>query len=204
MSKIFVVMGKSASGKDTIYKRLLAEESLELKNIVPYTTRPIRQGEKNGVEYFFVTRKEMEELEEQNKIIECRCYHTIYGEWYYFTADDGQIDLENQNYLMITTLEGYEKIRKYYGADRIVPVYIEVEDGIRLERALKREQKEALPKYTEMCRRFIADSEDFSESNLEAGQITKRYENLDFELCLSEITADIQKEKKESGKGGVS
>ena len=195
MSKIFVVMGKSASGKDTIYKRLLAKESLGLKTIVPYTTRPIRQGETDGVEYFFVTQEGMKRLEEQGKIMECRCYNTVYGEWYYFTADDGQIDLEHQDYLMITTLVGYEKIRNYYGADKVIPIYIQVEDGLRLERALKREQQEAVPKYTEMCRRFIADSEDFSESNLEAQEITKRYENLDFELCLSEVIADIQREK---------
>ncbi len=196
MSKIFVVMGKSASGKDTIYKRLLAEESLGLQTIVPYTTRPIRQGETDGVEYFFVTLEGMKKLEEEGKVIECRCYNTIYGEWYYFTADDGQVDLEHQDYLMITTLVGYEKIRNFYGTDRVVPIYIQVEDGLRLERALKREQQESVPKYTEMCRRFIADSEDFSESNLEAQQITKRYENIDFELCLLNVIADIQREKK--------
>ena len=196
MSKIFVVMGKSASGKDTIYKRLLAEKSLNLKTIVPYTTRPIRQGETEGVEYFFVTQKDMRELESQGRIIECRCYNTVYGEWYYFTADDDQINLEEQDYLMITTLVGYEKIRDYYGEDKVIPIYIQVEDGLRLERALKREQQQAEPKYTEMCRRFIADSNDFSEDNLEAQKITKRYENVDFELCLLEIMSDIQREKR--------
>ena len=193
MSKIFAVMGKSASGKDTIYKRLLAEESLGLKTIVPYTTRPIRQGERNGVEYFFVTQEGMRDLEAQGKMIECRCYNTVHGEWYYFTADDGQIDLEHQNYLMITTLVGYEKIRNYYGEDKVIPIYIEVEDGLRLDRALKRERQENNHKYAEMCRRFLADSEDFSEENLEMQQITKRYENIDFEDCLLEVITDIQK-----------
>ncbi len=192
MSKIYIVMGKSASGKDTIYKKLLAEESLGLKTIVPYTTRPIRQGETNGVEYFFVSCEEMRELENQGKIIECRCYDTVHGKWYYFTADDGQVDLNKDNYLIITTLEGYEKIRDYYGADCVVPIYIEVEDGLRLERALKREQQEKAPKYAEMCRRFLADSVDFSEENLKAAKIGKRYENIDFELCLSQIIADIK------------
>ena len=187
-------MGKSASGKDTIYKRLLAEESLGLKKIVPYTTRPIRQEETNGVEYFFVTEEKLRQLEKQEKIIECRCYNTVYGKWYYFTADDGQIDLDKENYLVITTLEGYEKICNYFGEKKVVPIYIEVEDGLRLERALKRERQETVPKYKEMCRRFIADSEDFSEANLEAQNIKKRYINLDFELCLSKVIADIQKE----------
>ncbi len=194
MSKIYVVMGKSASGKDTIYKRLLEEKSLGLKTIVPYTTRPIRQDETDGVEYFFVTENGLQKMEEQGKIIECRCYNTIHGKWYYFTADDGQIDLEKDNYLMITTLEGYERICDYYGKDKVVPIYIQVEDGLRLERALKREQKEVNPRYKEMCRRFIADSEDFSDANLEKLQITKRYENINFQCCLSQVIADIQKE----------
>lgn len=194
MSKIYIVMGKSASGKDTLYKKLLAEESLGLKTIVPYTTRPIRQGETNGAEYFFVSEAGMKELEMQGKVIECRCYDTVHGKWYYFTADDGQVDLDKENYLMITTLEGYEKIRDHYGTDRVVPIYIQVEDGLRLERALKREQQETRPKYAELCRRFLADSEDFSEENLRMAKITKRYENTDFELCLSRVIADIEKE----------
>ena len=194
MPKIYAVMGKSASGKDTIYKRLLEEESICLKKIVPYTTRPIRQEETNGVEYFFVTEEQLNILEVQGKIIECRVYNTIHGKWYYFTADDGQINLDREDYLMITTLEGYEKIRNHFGKERVVPIYIEVEDGLRLERALKREKQQSMPKYKEMCRRFLADSEDFSEDNLKAQHIEKRYVNIDFELCLSKIIADIQKE----------
>ena len=53
MGKIFYVMGKSASGKDTIYKQLHARMP-ELKTVRMYTTRPIRDGETDGVEYFFV------------------------------------------------------------------------------------------------------------------------------------------------------
>ena len=53
MGRIFCLMGKSSTGKDTIYKELLEEKKLDLHKIVPYTTRPIREGEKNGEEYFF-------------------------------------------------------------------------------------------------------------------------------------------------------
>ena len=48
-------MGKSSSGKDTIYKKLIQNKNLALKEIIPYTTRPIRVGEQDGVEYHFVT-----------------------------------------------------------------------------------------------------------------------------------------------------
>ena len=53
MGKIVYLMGKSSSGKDTIFKELMKEGTMDLRTIVPYTTRPIRAGEENGVEYFF-------------------------------------------------------------------------------------------------------------------------------------------------------
>ena len=103
----------------------------------------------------------------EGKIIDERAYDTIHGIWTYFTADDGKTDLSQYDYLGIGTLESYEKLREYYGAEKIVPIYIDVDDGIRLERALKRERKQEVPKYKEMCRRFLADCEDFAEENIE-------------------------------------
>ncbi len=52
MGKIFYLMGKSSSGKDTIYKELI-QKFPKMKRIVLYTTRPRREGERDGVEYFF-------------------------------------------------------------------------------------------------------------------------------------------------------
>ena len=115
MGKIFCLMGKSASGKDTIYSRLLQHEELNLKHVVPYTTRPIRSGETDGETYFFCTEEEALRMEQEGKIIELRAYHTVHGIWKYFTADDGQIRLDLADYLLIGTLETYEKIRAYYG-----------------------------------------------------------------------------------------
>lgn len=193
MARIFIVMGKSATGKDTIYKRLLEAEELHLKTAVMYTTRPIRKAEENGVEYYFVDEDTLNLLKEQNKIIEHRSYETIHGTWHYFTVNDGQINLSEADYLMIGTLETYSQIREYFGKDRVVPIYLELEDGIRLQRALKREQKQEQPKYAEMCRRFLADEEDFSDENLTKCGITKRYQNLDINICLFEIKEDIKK-----------
>lgn len=65
---------------------------------------------------------------------------------------------------MIGTLESYEKMREYYGADSLVPLYIEVEDGERLLRAVKREQMQEQPKYQELCRRFLADAVSFPQN----------------------------------------
>lgn len=193
MGKIFYVMGKSSSGKDTIYKKLIENEELNLKKVVIYTTRPIRIKEKDGVEYYFTDEKTLKEFEKLNKIVEMRKYETMHGPWYYFTVDDGQIKLENENYVMLGTLESYEKIQSYYGKENLIPIYIEVDDGIRLERAIKRERKQIQPKYTEMCRRFLADEKDFSEENIARLGIKKRYENIERETCIQEIVDDIRK-----------
>ena len=116
MGKIYYLMGKSASGKDHIYENLIQETALDLKPFVLYTTRPIRSGEQDGREYFFVDEKRLSELREAGKIIEERMYSTVQGPWYYFTADDGQIDLAKHDYLGIGTLESYLKLKAYFEA----------------------------------------------------------------------------------------
>ena len=134
MGKIFCIMGKSGTGKDTILRALLENEKLGLKKIVPYTTRPIRTGEVDGDEYHFCDRSHMEELIASGTVIEKRTYHTMHGEWDYFTVDDGQVDLENGDYALIGTLPVFTSLCSYYSKDRIVPIYIEIDDGLRLSR----------------------------------------------------------------------
>ena len=199
MSKIFYVMGKSSSGKDTIYKRLM-EKNPDFRTVVPYTTRPVRDGEKDGVEYFFADEEQLNEMQEAGKVIEVRSYNTRCGVWTYFTADDGRINLEEHDYLMIGTLVSYQALKEYCGAEKIVPLYIQVEDGERLFRALEREQREAVPRYTELCRRFLADEEDFSEEKLQEAGIQRRFENRDLEICLNEIQDFIRSERERNNR----
>ena len=187
MGKIFCVMGKSASGKDTIYSRLLENEKLSLKRIVPYTTRPMRNGEEDGKTYHFCDEAKVQKLDEMGKIIELREYNTVYGIWKYFTVDDGQIDLAKGNYLLIGTLETYTKVVKYFGQDKVLPIYIEVEDGERLIRAIDREKQQKEPKYEEMCRRFLADASDFSEENLKKAGVSRRFQNRELVNTIQEI-----------------
>ena len=82
---------------------------------------------------------------------------------------------------------------KEYFKEKLIPIYIEVEDGLRLERALKREHKQKEPKYEELCRRFIADSKDFSEENIIKAGIKKRFQNIDLDKCVNEIIEYINK-----------
>ena len=190
MGKIFYLMGKSASGKDSIYKELKVRMP-ELKTIVIYTTRPIREGERDGVVYHFVTEEMLENLQQAGKVIELRAYDTVHGIWKYFTADDGQFDAP-EDYLAIGTLESYGALIRYFGQEKVVPIYIEVEDGIRLQRALERERMQKTPRYEELCRRFLADAQDFSSEKLEKMGITQRFQNQNMEKCIDEIMLCIQ------------
>ncbi len=194
MAKIFYLMGKSSSGKDTIYKKLIQKESLGLHNIVLYTTRPIRAGEKDGVEYHFVSEEEMYQIQEQGRIIELRTYDTCLGRWHYFTADDKNINLDTDNYIMIGTIESFCKTKEYYGDDRVIPIMICLDDGIRLQRALDREKGQDMPKYSEMCRRFLADETDFSEEKKKEAGIKREFLNENLDKCLEEIEQYILKQ----------
>ena len=194
MGKMFCVMGKSSSGKDSIYREIMAREELPLKGIVGYTTRPIREGETPGREYIFCDEAKVQQLAAQKRIVELRAYDTVCGVWKYFTVDDDQIDLDNQNYLYIVTLEGFLSIQKYFGSDRVVPIYIEVEDGERLLRAIARERQQKVPGFEEMCRRFLADSADFSNEKLEKAGIERRFENIELETTIHQVTEYIRGE----------
>ena len=192
MGKIFFILGKSSSGKDTVYQNILEDKRLNLKNVVGYTTRPMREGEANGKEYYFVTPDKLQQLKDEGKVIEFRDYNTVHGIWSYFTVDDGQIDLSRDNYLYIGTLESFVGMKNFYGDENVVPIYIEVETGQRLYRAVCREMEQATPKYAELCRRFLADEEDFNEENLEKVGIAKRYFNDQLQECINNIVMDIK------------
>ena len=191
MGKIYYLMGKSSSGKDTLYKEL-KKCFPGLRQVILYTTRPIREGEQDGVEYHFVPAEKLESYRKEGKLIEMRTYHTACGDWSYATVDDGQIRVGEADYLMIGTLESYRKMKEYFGAEALIPIYIEVEDGERLCRALKRERQQAVPRYDELCRRFLAAKEDFSEEKLQEAGITRRYRNQDQVQCLEEIAEEIR------------
>ena len=190
MNHIFYLMGKSASGKDTIYESLLADDSLKLSPLIPWTTRPVRAREKEGVEYHFTDAAGLKALREKGLVIEERTYQTEHGPWTYFTVDEGPLE---GDLLGIGTLESYLRLRTRYGRELVIPVYVEVDDGIRLARALKRENKPGNHRYEEMCRRFLADQKDFSEENLHNAGITRRFSNdSDRSECIASIASYIR------------
>ena len=195
MGKIFYLIGKSCAGKDSIYRILTDDRELDLRPVIRYTTRPIRDGETDGVSYNFVDMNGYESFRSAEKIIEEQVYHTVHGDWYYFTADDGSIDIENNDYIAIGVLDSFEGTRNYYGKDVVCPIYIELDDGERLQRALNRERLPENRKYAEMCRRFLSDAYDFREERIEELDIPKeaRFYNDDLNECAGRIREWILK-----------
>ena len=89
-------------------------------------------------------------------------------------------------------IEAYRKYCEYFGKENVCPIYIEVDDGVRLGRALERERRQQRPQYREMCRRFIADDDDFSEDNMKLCGIERRFVNDKLDECIDEIKAYIK------------
>ena len=195
--KVIYIIGKSSVGKDTIYKIL--KEKMDVVPYVLYTTRPIRNGEKDGVDYNFLSDEAMNNYINHvpSNVIEYRTYNTVHGPWTYATILDEQFNSGNA-LLMEGTLESYNSIKNYFQKNeqvQLIPIYIEVEDGVRLERALNREKQQENPKYEELCRRFLADNKDFSEENIKRSGIIKRFENDNLDRCVSEIIEYVKNYK---------
>ena len=203
---IYYLMGKSASGKDSIYHRLL--EGGRFQRLVPYTTRPMREGEEEGREYHFLKEESFLHYVSMGKMAEYRAYDTIFGKWYYGTmlpeAEGRSLgtcsaSYSGKPYRAIGTLESFLQLKKKLGKDGITPIYLEVPDAVRLERAYHRQEGSGKKTKEEILRRFKADDADFSEEKLRQAGVHKRYQNANLEDCLLEIEEDIEHERTETG-----
>ncbi len=187
MDRIIVLMGKSASGKDSVFHRIIKKHRDSLKTVTPYTTRPRREGEKDGREYHFIDEEGYRDLKKAGRIIEDRSYETVRGLWRYFTVRDESFE-DEKDIILIGTLDTFLSLKRYFkGKKEVIPVYIECDDGDRLIRAVKREKKRDMPQYSEMCRRFLSDEEDFSEDKLEKAGVKIRVLNDSLKRCVEEV-----------------
>ena len=192
MSRIFCIVGKSCSGKDTLYARILAQNRPGLIPVVPCTTRPRRPGEVEGQSYHFVTQEQLRQYENQGQVIEKREYHTTQGLWTYFTL---RFDLDTDR-LLITTLAGARALMDCYGPGHVRGVYLHVDDRTRLLRYIDRESRQARPDYAEVCRRFLADQTDFSAEQLDRFPGLRSIDaNRPPEDCLAQFLALYQEEE---------
>ena len=146
------------------------------------------------MEYFFLNVIIYIDGEKRQRLIEYRTYNTVHGPWTYATIDDSQFETD-KDMLMLGTLESYVKVKDNFDRNsdvELIPIYVEVPDNIRLKRAIEREETQKQPKYAELCRRFISDTNDFSEENLINAGIKRRFENINLDECVEEIVQYIR------------
>lgn len=176
MNTVFVFMGKSGVGKDTIFHKIMKEMQY-LTRIVPITTRPPRPGEIDGKEYKFVTNEEFQRMIDDNEILEYRIYKVKNQDdsnayWYY-----GHPSGKNEKYsALIGTPEVCENLHRN-SYIYVVPIYIDIPDDERLYRMITRESQSPEPNFRELIRRYHQDNIDFS-ANVIYGKLLNTQNNL--------------------------
>ena len=148
--KILALYGKGGTGKDTIQKWLVSNNK-DFNGIISYTTRPIRDNEKDGIDYYFIDNEEFAKKVLNGSMLEA----TEFNGWFYGTGLESLV-LDEIN-VGVFNMEGIECLMQDDRLD-IIPVEIYAPAKTRLERMISREEN---PNCSEICRRFLSDEKDF-------------------------------------------
>ena len=152
MYKIIALIGEAGTGKDSIMQSILTKQPGYFNEIISCTTRPMREGEQEGVNYYYLTQEEFTAKINNREMLEA----TVFNNWYYGTSIDA-LDANKIN-IGVFNPEGIRSIMKNPNVD--VEVYkIVCSDKERLIRQLNREVD---PNVEEIIRRFTTDKIDFS------------------------------------------
>lgn len=196
MRKIFAVMGKASTGKDTLTKML--SETLELPIALSFTTRPMRVGEKQGVEYNFISDDDFWDLHGCDLLAEYTSYEVASGEtWHYGLTKE---ELEKAEYvLVIVNPDGFKQLTEIYG-DKVCSILIDAPADVRIKRYLDRDIVTE-EKAEECCRRFLADNKDFKNISTNhcitnVGDLKSVYKKLE-SMVRIEIGNDLLKKVNE-------
>lgn len=163
--KIFMLIGKSGTGKDTIAKEIC--KSLGLEFALSFTTRPKREGETNLVEYEFISHNDFKQKQLNNEIAEYVKYNVINDkgdpdEWFYGLS---MHQLTKSKYILaIVNPKGKEVLEEIPSIkDNLVSILVDIpSDKDRILRILDRENI-TNEKFLEICRRALADNKDFKD-----------------------------------------
>ena len=177
MGKLFCLIGRSCTGKDTIITKVLdsIEDRYNIKRLVYYTTREKRQGEEEGYTYYFTTDEEFLKYKEKGLVAESREYPAKFGNVTYYTLIEqlDNIEKDDINYIATTTLIQFNSYRHHLGKDNVIPIYINSSYKDILSRYIKRLNDEETNgkivkdiQYIEICRRIVSEEEEYNSSNL--------------------------------------
>ena len=150
MYKVIAIVGKSATGKTTLQRAI--KDKYRVNEIVSTTTRPMREGEVEGKDYYFITIDQFVKKVYNYEMLEA----TEFNGWFYGTEKKA-LSKRRVN-VGVFNLEGVMALAESKNIDLEV-IYLDVDDKIRLIRALNREENVDV---AEVCRRFFADEKDFS------------------------------------------
>lgn len=172
--KVIAICGKSGSGKDTIMKKLVQVKPDIFHSVVSYTSRNKRSGEKEGVDYNFISREKFAELIIKGEMLEV----TEFNDWLYGTGVNSLVD--DKINIGVYNPEGIEYLAQSTEINLMV-FYITADDKIRLMRSLTREDN---PNVDEIIRRFGTDKTDFLDfdTRLNLFNITQLENNTENDL----------------------
>ena len=161
MKKIIALVGCSASGKDFILKHAIKYIG-NLIPIISHTSRPMRQGEIDGREYYFVDVETITDMHNNGEFIESRNYYVGDGITWSYGIHKGSVDIDsNYDYIVIVDFQGLKKIEKYFEKlgmkDCIHSIFIDTDSQIRLQRSLSREGRMTEDQVSEVIRRYEDD-----------------------------------------------
>lgn len=186
--KIYFLVGQSSTGKDTIKAELLSTMP-KLKDYTYCTTRPKRDGEVDGREYFFKTREDYENNEVSGVVIESRVYN-FNGNTpvvYYSLAKE----IDEEAYIITGTPDMCHSFIEYYGSGIVKPIFIVVPDRERLIRAIKREDNNK-GNYKEVARRFYDEFNEYTKENICSLQGVVFVNNDYLDDCVEDIRCIIE------------
>lgn len=157
---IFVLAGKTLSGKTTLLNYLLdycrKTDHNRVHKVVTITTRPKRPGEIDGQDYFFITNEQFDQMKKDGKIIAPREYNVATGEVWKYGIEKG-FENEYEIPIVVTDVQGIKDLKKEFGAHNVIVFYKEIPPILQLSRMMRREEND----FREQVRRVIADEKDF-------------------------------------------
>ncbi len=174
--KVVALFGKSGAGKDAIQKRIASSNNYH--SVISCTTRPAREKEVNGKDYFFLTNDEFAEKVMNNEMLEA----TSFRGWFYGTALDS-LNQEQIN-IGVFNIAGISALLEDFRLD-VLPICIDAPDKVRLIRSLNREEN---PDCAEICRRFQTDEADFRAIDFDYEIV----ENIDLSSAVEEVQKIIK------------
>lgn len=186
--KLILLIGCMASGKDTILKEMINEGYAE--PVISHTSRPMRKGEKEGIEYHFVSAEEMLKMKENNEFIEFKSYKAANNEKWYYGVNKNSLEKGlSKNYILIVDITGMRQIKEYFKDDKnmeITTIFLDVDKETRRKRAIMRDDM-TLEKVKEIERRLKADDKEVYPFKEECDLILQNTNEEDFNYSCMKL-----------------